>query len=233
MKVLSDNTAARLLRHLDAAEGGATPRRIPRGAPTTPPALMWQIHVVPSTGVVTVDGGDVYADGTRYTLDPADLGTASEASLVVWSYDPDGPAGGAISLMSSVSSLTCPFRVLGAINETNSVYTSEQYCSNPIEVGVGAAPGPDASGSSVAKYLGGTGYTAAEDTWTYGDIDSTTGLPTYPVFNPTRLYWWEAQHKLLCFRRTMTFNSQGLLVEVSAETLDPTPSVFTTVAEMP
>ena len=141
MKVLSDNTAARLLRHLDAAEGGAAPRRIPRGASTTPPALMWQIHVVPSTGVVTVDGGDVYANGTRYTLANSSPGTATGYTLVVWSYDPDGPAGGAISLMSSVSSLTCPFRVLGAINETNSVYTSEQYCSNPIEIGDGDGDG--------------------------------------------------------------------------------------------
>lgn len=230
MKLLSDNTADRLLRHLNAVEGGITPRRIPRGASTTPPAPMWQIHVVPSTGVVTVDGGDVYADGTRYTLANSSPGTATGDTLVVWSYDSDGPAGGTISLMSSVSSLGYPFRVLGAINENDSVYTSEQYCSNPIEIGGGAAPGPDASGTAIAKPLGGTDYNAAEDSWTWGETDQATGKPTYPVYNPTRLYWQESTHTLWMFRRTETYNSSGLLVAVSAEVRT---AVFTTVAEMP
>lgn len=241
MKLLSDNTADRLLRHLNAVEGGITPRRIPRGASTTPPAPMWQIHVVPSTGVVTVDGGDVYADGTRYTLANSSPGTATGDTLVVWSYDSDGPAGGTISLMSSVSSLGYPFRVLGAINENDSVYTSEQYCSNPIEIGGGAAPGPDASGTAIAKVLGGTDYNAAEDTWEYGEtaevpVDpedpegDTVAKPTYPVYNPTRLYWQESVHTLWMFRRTETYNSSGLLVAVSAEVRT---AVFTTVAEMP
>ena len=88
--------------------------------------------------------------------------------------------------------------------------------------------GPDSD--AVAKVLGGTDYNAATDSWAYGETDQTTGKPTYPVFNPTRLYWQESVHTLWMFRRTETYNSSGLLVAVSAETRT---SVFVTVAEMP
>ena len=138
MKVLSDNTASRLLRHLDAAEGGITPRRIPRGASTTPPAPMWQIHVAPSTGVVTVDGGDVYANGTRYTLEPADLGTASEASLVVWhDGEDDGEDGGEITLESSSwePEVGETYRIIGEVrqDDATSPWYSWQFVHGPIE----------------------------------------------------------------------------------------------------
>ena len=232
MKVLTDNTADKLTRLLADGGGLQQPRRV-RGASTTPPAPMWQIHVVPSTGVVTVDGGDVYADGTRYTLSASSPGTASGDMLVVWQ---GGTGGGSVSLLASLSGLSDPFRVLGSVvlDQASSTFSSRQFVGEPIEVGdAGATPGPDASGTAVAKVLGGTDYNAAQDSWVYGETDPATGKPTYPVFNPTRLYWWEDQHKLLCFRRITTYNSSGLLVSVSAEILDPTPSVFTTVAEMP
>lgn len=133
MKVLSDNTADRLLRHLDAAEGGITPRRIPRGASTTPPAPMWQIHVT-AAGAVTVDGGDVYANGTRYTLEPADLGTASEASLVVWH---DGEDGGEITLESSSWEPDDgeAYRIIGEVRQgdATSPWYSRQLVHGPIE----------------------------------------------------------------------------------------------------
>lgn len=241
MKVLSDNTADRLLRHLNAAEGGITPRRIPRGASTTPPAPMWQIHVVPSTGVVTVDGGDVYADGTRYTLAASSPGTASGDMFVVWQ---GGTGGGSVSLLASLSGLSDPFRVLGSVvlDQASSTFSSRQFVGEPIEVGgAGATSGPDASGTAIAKVLGGTDYNAAEDTWEYGEtvevpVDpedpegDTVAKPTYPVYNPTRLYWQESVHTLWMFRRTETYNSSGLLVAVSAEVRT---AVFTTVAEMP
>lgn len=132
MKVLSDNTADRLLRHLDAAEGDVTPRRIPRGAATTPPALMWQIHVT-AEGEVTVDGGDIYRDGTRYTLEPSSPGAADGERLVVWS----GSGAGAVSLAAPGSTLRKPFRILGKVRKDKkegSVYYSVQYITCPIEI---------------------------------------------------------------------------------------------------
>ena len=97
-----------------------------------------------------------------------------------------------------------------------------------VDLGGGDGSGPDSD--AVAKVLGGTDYNAAADSWEYGDVDPTTGKPTYPVYNPTRLYWQESAHTLWMFRRTETYNSSGLLVAVSAETRT---SVFVTVAEMP
>ncbi len=97
--------------------------------------------------------------------------------------------------------------------------------------GAGSGGGGGGGGADeVAKVLGGIDYNAATDTWAYGDTDESTGKPTYPVFNPTRLYWQESVHTLWMFRRTETHNSSGLLVAVSAETRS---AVFTTVAEMP
>lgn len=94
------------------------------------------------------------------------------------------------------------------------------------EGGGGGSPGSDA----VPKILGGAGYDANMDTWTFGDTDPETGKPTYPVFNPTRLYWQESAHTLWMFRRTCTHNEAGGLYSVSAEVpLD----LFTAVPEMP
>ena len=92
--------------------------------------------------------------------------------------------------------------------------------------GGGGSPGSDA----VPKNLGGTDYNANMDTWIYGEPDTATGKLTYPVFNPTRLYWQESAHTLWMFRRTCTFNEAGGLYSVSAEVRT---AVFTTVAEMP
>ena len=229
MKVLSNNTADKLVRFLSDGGGLTQPRRA-RGSSTTPPARMWQIHVTPSGGVVTVDGGDVYADGSRYTLAASSPGTASGDMFVVWQ---GGSGGGSVALLASLSGLSDPFRVLGSVvlDQASSTFSSRQFVGEPIEVGdAGATPGPDASGTAIAKVLGGTDYNANTDTWTYGDTDLDTGKPTYPVFNPTRLYWQESVHTLWMFRRTETYNSSGLLVAVSAETRT---SVFVTVAEMP
>lgn len=139
MKVLSDNTASRLLRHLDAAEGGITPRRIPRGASTTPPAPMWQIHVTPA-GEVTVDGGDVYVGGQRHTLVPAELGLATGDSLVVWL---DDGSGGYLSLETSSWSPDpdTAFRVIGEVrqDDSSSPFHSKQYVSGPIEADAGSS----------------------------------------------------------------------------------------------
>ena len=229
MKVLSDNTADKLVRLLSDGGGLTQPRRA-RGAPTTPPARMWQIHVTPSGGVVTVDGGDVYADGARHTLAASSPGTASATSYVVWQ---GGTGGGSVSLVDALSGLSDPYRVLGRVvfDQSDSTYHVEQFVGEPIEVGEGGvSPGPDAAGEAIAKTLGGTDYNAAADTWEYGDTDATTGKPTYPVFNPTRLYWQESVHTLWMFRRTETHNSSGLLVRVSAEVRE---TVFTAVQEMP
>ena len=129
MKLLSDNTADRILRHLDATEGAA-PRRTPRGASTTPPSPMWQIHVTPA-GAVTVDGGDVYADSRRYSLGPSTLGTISDDSFVVWQAGADG---GQISLVTTLDYVGNCYRVIGEISESSTgLWQSKQYVFGPIE----------------------------------------------------------------------------------------------------
>ncbi len=129
MKLLSDNTADRILRHLDATEGAA-PRRTPRGASTTPPAPMWQIHVTPA-GAVTVDGGDVYADSRRYSLGTSTLGTISDDSFVVWQA---GANGGQISLATTLDYVGNCYRVIGEISESSTgLWQSKQYVFGPIE----------------------------------------------------------------------------------------------------
>lgn len=72
------------------------------------------------------------------------------------------------------------------------------------------------SGEEVAKVLGGTDYTAAQDTWTMGE--KINGVPCYPVFKAFRVFWKSDTNTLYWFYRTLTYNSKGLLVAVSAET---------------
>lgn len=91
-----------------------------------------------------------------------------------------------------------------------------------------AHKGEDPSDYAVPKYLGGDDEDANDEEWELGDTDPETGKPTYPVYNPTRLYWDAYAHKLYQFRRTETFNTSGVLVAVSAEVRSV---VFTTVPE--
>lgn len=227
MKVLSDSTADKLV-HVLAGRGAPPPRSVPRPAPVSPDYLNWRITVNPVTGVVSVGKGLVYLNGVRSVVSAATVGTASGSCLVVW----ESPGG--ISLTSSSSytpgSGVNHYRVLGEIVEgDDGRFSVRQHHADPLEVssgGGGGRPGSDA----VPKNLGGTDYNANTDTWTYGDTDPVTGKPTYPVFNPTRLYWQESAHTLWMFRRTCTFNEAGGLYSVSAEVRT---AVFTTVAEMP
>ena len=208
---------------------------------------MWQIHVTPSGGVVTVDGGDVYADGSRYTLAASSPGTASGDMFVVWQ---GGSGGGSVALLASLSGLSDPFRVLGSVvlDQASSTFSSRQFVGEPIEVGGGGGGGSDPEAVEV-ELDSSAGYTAHTDSWSYGDTVTVSVDPTdpnsdtvekrtYPKFTPFRLYWWEAQHKLLAFHRKVTTNPDGQIVAVSAENPDTNPAnspieVFTTVAEMP
>ena len=229
MKVLSDNTADKLLRLL-AGSGTPPPRSVSRPAPTAPDVLNWRISVNTETGVVNVGKGVVYVGGVRTVVPAAQVGTATASCLVVW----ESPGG--ISLTSSTSYTPSAsvnhFRVLGEIVKgADNRYSVRQHHSDPLEVSSGGGGGGGSPGSdAVPKTLGGTDYNANTDTWTYGDTDTATGKPTYPVFNPTRLYWQESAHTLWMFRRTCTFNEAGGLYSVSAEVRT---AVFTTVAEMP
>ena len=140
MKVLSDNTADKLVRLL-AGSGTPPPRQVERPAPTTPPALMWQIHVT-FEGVVTVDGGDIYRDGTRYTLDPSAPGNAEGDCLVVWS----GSGAGSVSLATPGATLGKPFRILGKIKKDGDTFSSIQYIACPIELYSAGSGGGDGGG---------------------------------------------------------------------------------------
>ena len=114
--------------------------------------------------------------------------------------------------------------------------------------GSGGGGGPDSDAVEV-ELDSSAGYTAHTDSWSYGatatvpvdptDPNSdTVEKRTYPKFTPFRLYWWEAQHKLLAFHRKVTTNPDGQIVAVCAEKPYTNPAnspveVFTTVAEMP
>ncbi len=173
-------------------------------------------------------------DGTHWVVDaPANASAAKYAcACLTYSGSSAAPAGWTLRLLDSTSRTgeTClPIAILTPASGGG--WRIDQLRLGEIFVQAeGATPGPDTSGDAVPKPLGGTDYNAAADTWEYGDTDATTGKPTYPVFNPTRLYWQESVHTLWMFRRTETHNSSGLLVAVSAETRS---AVFTTVAEMP
>lgn len=146
MKVLSDNTADRLLRHL---AGDGTPARpmTPRAAPTTQPARMWQIHVT-TGGAVTVDGGDIYADGGRFTLATSNLGTAAGNALVIWT---PGTDGGSLSLSTEVPA-SGNFRVIGAIVQDGaSHFSSRQFIGEPIVAGGSGIHFGDAEDAEVAE----------------------------------------------------------------------------------
>lgn len=228
MKVLSDNTADKLLRLLSGS-GAPPPRAVPRPAPTAPDILNWRITVNPASGVVNVGKGVVYFDGVRSVVPAAQVGTASGPCLVVW----ESPGGISLSSSSnySPSSSVNYHRILGEIVVDGfGRFSARQHHTDPLEVSSGGGGGGSPSSDAVPKNLGGTDYNANTDTWTFGDTDPATGKPTYPVFNPTRLFWQESAHTLWMFRRTCTFNEAGGLYSVSAEART---NVFTTVPEMP
>jgi len=179
------------------------------------------------------DDRPAYTDVSRTTFGSTTgflVVEAASASAYAWSLRRDAAAAGdGFRAIASVS---------WAAGEPPLVV---QLHHGPVELGGGVSPGSDPPGDAVAKVLGGTDYNAAQDSWTHGEIVSvpvdandpnsdTVEKPTYPVYNPTRLYWQESAHTLWMFRRTETYNSSGLLVAVSAETRT---AVFGAVAEMP
>ena len=172
-------------------------------------------------------------DGTNWVCGaPASTpGQHYICACLTYSGSSAAPAGWTLRLLAPPSRTgeTClPVAVLTPLSGGG--WKIEQLRHGEIFVQAAALPGPDPAGDAVPKNLVGTDYNAATDSWTWGDTDQTTGKPTYPVFNPTRLYWQESAHTLWMFHRTETFNSSGMLVEVSAEVRT---AVFVTVAEMP
>lgn len=96
-----------------------------------------------------------------------------------------------------------------------------------------AHKGEDDSSAAVEVVLDGSYATPDQTTWQYGDTDQATGKPTYPTVKSPRLYWDQSNHRLLCFRRSKTYNTSGCLVSVSAESAVNDSIVFTAVPEMP
>ena len=88
--------------------------------------------------------------------------------------------------------------------------------------------GDDGDTEPIAVVLGGDDEEANQDTWHVGAIDEATEKPTYPVFNPTRLYWERYTHTLWSFRRICTHDIFGALIDVGPEIRT---AVFTTVPE--
>lgn len=130
MKILSDNTADRILRHL-AGEG--TPPRVmtPRAAPSSAPARLWQIHVVPATGEVTVDAGRAICEDGWHEVAASSPGTAEGGEYVVCSIGEDGAP--AVTLAADLADVSGPFAVIGRVLQSgDSVFFVEQYVSNPI-----------------------------------------------------------------------------------------------------
>lgn len=147
MKVLSDNTADKLLRLL-AGSGTPSPRAVPRPAPTTPPPVNWRLSVVPSTGEVSVGQGAVYMDGERTVVPEAEVGTATENHLVVWK------ASDGITLEADdwePDEETGEFRVLGEVrHDERAGFSVRQLVFDPIEISSGMHFG-DAEDAAEAK----------------------------------------------------------------------------------
>lgn len=131
MKVLSDKTARRLIEHLDAS--GRSSRATPRGAATTPPANIWQIHVIPSSGIVSIDHGYYYHGGEWHESPATEIGQASGGELVVATADNDGLH---ISLCDENSLPDGDFRVIGKISGDGELgFGVRQYESGPLWFG--------------------------------------------------------------------------------------------------
>lgn len=128
MKVLSDKTAARLLSHLDAAENEQSRHRPRRGAATTPPALLWQIHLDGDN--VRIDRGIYFAAGSWFESEPAAVGEFAAGAYVVGRLD---GAAIAFSVEPELESAEGPFHLFGRLRETgNSERFVEQYESAPV-----------------------------------------------------------------------------------------------------
>lgn len=90
-------------------------------------------------------------------------------------------------------------------------------------------PGQDGiPANSVTLVLSGSGATANQQKWEYGDKNAR-GKLYIPIVHPYRLYWDSAYHQLLYFEREMWFTPSGLLYKVSAESSPQ--AVFTSVPE--
>ena len=130
MKVLSDKTAARLLSHLDAAETEHPRHRPRRGAATTPPAPLWQIHL--DGDDVRVDRGLYLADGAWRLTEPTVAGEFLARAYVVGR--PDG-ASIAFSVEADPDEAGAPYHLFGRLFETgNSERYVEQYEGGPVAI---------------------------------------------------------------------------------------------------
>lgn len=208
MKVLSDNTADRILRHL--AGDGTPPRAMtPRAAPSSEPARLWQIHVVPATGEVTVDAGRAMCEDGWHEVAPSSPGIVEGGEYVVCSIGEDGPA---VSLAADLADVSEPFAVIGRVLQGgDSAFFVEQYVSNPIILH--RHWGDAEEFVEIGK---------ASDEWAARPGDPRAQGVALPVVT---LLEKDSDGKItdIAFR-TVTFDEMGNAVHVAGEKATPDPS---------
>ncbi len=220
MKVLSDATAARLLALLDAPAGGRrgieslVGRRGGRAAPSTAPARMWQIHVSPESGDVTVDAGHAYLSGQLYEIEASAPGTANADDYVILAETADG--GLEVSLAAELPDDGSAFAVIGQIREGAAGFFSQQFAGGPVYLSGSAHWGAakpltelpaDADGSWEARKNpteGETASTVAESSLIELELDEEGRVSA-------KRY------------RTRTFDTHGNLIAISDRTESATP----------
>ena len=175
-------------------------------------------------------------DGTHWVVNaPANASAAKYAcACLTYSGSSAAPAGWTLRLLDSTSRTgeTClPVAILTPASGGG--WRIEQLRLGEIFVHADGDAHRGADSDAVEVVLDGSYATPDQTTWEYGDTDPDTGKPTYPTVKSPRLYWDRGNHRLLCFRRSMTYNTSGCLVAVSAESAVDDSVVFTAVAEMP
>ena len=192
-----------------------------------------------SASAFTTKGTADGFDGTHWVVDaPANASAAKYAcACLTYSGSSAAPAGWTFRLLDSTSRTgeTClPVAILTPASGGG--WKIDQLRLGEIFVQAGGDPdaahsGEDDSSEAVEVVLDGYGAVADQTTWEFGDTDQATGKPTYPTVRSPRLYWDQPNHRLLCFRRSKTYNTSGCLIAVSAESAVADSIVFTTEPE--
>lgn len=216
-----------------------TVRAVPVPGATDPAAVEWRVRVW--AGPATLDG---------QALSPPTPGGADNATGLPWHDAPAAVSGSPYLCVCNAGSGSwalgwkgaesdpapgAEYRAIARLLAAGPPPRLAQLDLGVVDLGEGGSGGAgfgpdDPPGDYVVVQLGGSGATASQDTWNFGDTDPATGKPTAPQFRPFRLYWDDTGHQLLAFSRVSEYNHCGALVSVAAEVAE---TVFTAVAEMP
>lgn len=215
-------------------------RAVPLPGSTDPSIAQWKLRVY--LGLCTYNGvnltalattGTDAASGLAYVDIPSDESAATSCYIVcaVVNSATSTPSFYVRREASPVGTASSPWRAVAHVDwPASSAPSVTQLDLGVVDIsnqGGGVEPGP--TPDSVAKYLRGYGAVANQETWNYGDTDSS-GKLLYPIFASYRLYWDAENGVLYGYSRTKRYNAVGMLVGVGAEVEDV---IFTAVEELP